>query len=43
MRNLRLEIAHVSSPLRAAFAISRGALEALILLGFHGFSCNHIE
>ena len=25
MRNLRLEIAHVSSPLRAAFAISRGA------------------
>jgi L-Ala-D/L-Glu epimerase len=25
MRNLRLEIVHVSSPLRAAFAISRGA------------------
>ncbi len=25
MRNLRLEIAHVSSPLRSAFAISRGA------------------
>ncbi len=25
MRNLRLEIAHVSSPLRASFAISRGA------------------
>jgi L-alanine-DL-glutamate epimerase-like enolase superfamily enzyme len=25
MRNLRLEIAHVSSPLRAVFAISRGA------------------
>ena len=28
MRNLRLEIAHVSSPLRAAFAISRGAKTA---------------